>query len=448
MPLLRSGLLFAAGGDVLAKYGTFTRRYQIPQLGGEGYKEVFARAGGATAHGFLSPGVLGVVPAQTNALRLHYVADPVTGLLQPTLLVDALGATNSLLQSQALGTTWTPSILTATNNSGVAPDGTATATLLVPTAVSSAAHRVSQPVTITANEFVAFSMYVKVSGYNAVRIQIVDQATNLQGFILRFDASTGLFGTNNVAGGGTVTAAAADALGNGWYHNMGWGAIGSGITAATVLIDVFDTIANANANAAYLGNPNNGVLAWGAQLERNGTVWSRPPTAYIATTVAPAGRNPETLTIPWGLAPVDMTIYASGYDLTGQVPNGTNSGLLQMGDTAFVSPRAYFIRNNGWAFSMINDVGAARSGNVANATVYGDFYEAICQYGSQGFQMFEARNGGVVVAGAVQSAISIGRKWNAQVLTLTPTFGGLYAHRAIKIAAGKVAPSDMQALPV
>jgi hypothetical protein len=449
MPLLRSALLFSAGGDVFAKYGTLTRRYQIPQLGGEGMKETFARTSAATSHALLSPGVLGVVQTQVGAPRLHYVQDPVSALLKPTWLVDQLGATNRLLQSQALATTWTASLLTPTNNSAAAPDSSVTATLLVPTAVSSAAHRVSQPVTITANEFVAFSVYIKTSGYNAVRIQIVDAATSLNGFVLRFDASTGLFGTNNLVGSGSLTGAAIEALGNGWYRVLGWGSLGGGITAAICIIDVFDTIADANGNTAFTGNGTSGVLAWGAQWERNGTSWSRPPTAYIPTTTGTATRSGETATITWGLGPVDMTIYASGYDMTGLVPAATNSGLLQLGDTAFVNPRAYFNRNaNLWAFAMANDAGAARSGNVANTTAYGDFYEVVSQYGSQGFQMFEAKNGGAFVGGTPQSGISMGSKWNQQILSLTPSFGGIFAHRAIKIISGFVTPADAQALAV
>src|SRR5207253_427842 len=83
----RSGLLFAAGGDVFAKYGTFTRRYQIPQLSGEGTKEVFARAGTAWAIG--RNGLL--VPHQANAPRLEYVADPVNLVQQPYWLLEGPG---------------------------------------------------------------------------------------------------------------------------------------------------------------------------------------------------------------------------------------------------------------------------------------------------------------------------------------------------------------------
>lgn len=83
----RSQLLFAAGGDVLAKYGTLTRRYQTPARGGEGLKESFTRAGAAWAVG--KGGLL--VPYAANVPRVEYVLDPVTGLLQSYWLLEAAG---------------------------------------------------------------------------------------------------------------------------------------------------------------------------------------------------------------------------------------------------------------------------------------------------------------------------------------------------------------------
>jgi hypothetical protein len=104
MPTMqRSGLLFAAGGDVLAKYGTLVRRYQIPQLGGEGGKEVFARVGPAWAVG--KSGLL--VPSAANFPRVEYAIDPVTLVQQPYLLLEAAGTNlieNSDYEADAVGT--------------------------------------------------------------------------------------------------------------------------------------------------------------------------------------------------------------------------------------------------------------------------------------------------------------------------------------------------------
>jgi len=89
----RSNLIFAAGGDVLAKYGTLTRRLQIPTFGGEGGKETFARASVATSQGYVTPGVLGIVPVAVGVPRIDWAVDPVTGLVQPYALIEAT-ATN------------------------------------------------------------------------------------------------------------------------------------------------------------------------------------------------------------------------------------------------------------------------------------------------------------------------------------------------------------------
>lgn len=212
-------------------------------------------------------------------------------------------STNTLLQSQALATTWAANVLTATNNVAVAPDGTVTATGLVPTAVSSASHRVSQAVTITAGEKLAFSMRIKANGYNAVRVQVVDTATNVVGFILRFDASTGLFGANTFGGTGTLLGVGVPVLANGYWHFSGSGTIGGAVTAVTVFIDVFNTIANANTNAAYVGDAVSGVLAWGAQLERGAYAAS----SYIKTTTVPVTRAGDGVSMPVGFGPDDIT---------------------------------------------------------------------------------------------------------------------------------------------
>jgi hypothetical protein len=89
----RSGLLFAAGGDVLAKYGTLTRRYQIPTRGGEDAAEIVTRTGPAWSVG--AKGLL--VPAQANAPHVEYALDPVSGLTVPWWLLES--ASTNLIEN-------------------------------------------------------------------------------------------------------------------------------------------------------------------------------------------------------------------------------------------------------------------------------------------------------------------------------------------------------------
>jgi len=273
------------------------------RAGGNMARATFIRADATTcATRIRNDGVVEAVAA--NVLRTEWVDLDGDGIREtPGLLLEA-SRVNTLLQSQALATTWVANLLTATNNVAIAPDGTTTATGLVPTAVSSAAHRVSQAITITANENVAFSMKLKANGYTSVRVQIVDTATNTIGFIGRFNASTGLFGTNTTTGGGTIISTDVKALSSGYYHFSIAGNIGSGVTAVTVFIDVFDTIANANSNTAYTGDAVSGVLAWGAQLERGAAFAS----SYIKTTTGTVTRAADSFTLPFNFGPLDCTV--------------------------------------------------------------------------------------------------------------------------------------------
>lgn len=272
-----------------------------------------------------------------NVLRTEWVDLDGDGVREtPGLLLEG-SRTNTLLQSQALATTWTSNLLTATNNVAAAPDGTTTATGLVPTAVSSNQHRVIQAVTITADENVAFSMYLKANGYNAIKIQVVDTATNVIGYVINFDASTGLLGTTSVSGGGAIYTTSVTALPGGWYRFSLGGKLGGAVTAVTVFAQVFDTIANANASTAFTGDGVKGVLAWGAQLERASAFAS----SYIKTTSATATRAADSLTLGFNFGPMDLTTLCRfarpvWADASGNI--GTFNGFWGLGATGAGTP--------------------------------------------------------------------------------------------------------------
>src|SRR5690242_11636713 len=100
---------------------------------------------------------------------------------ETTPLTPSNAATlNWLLQSQALATApWTTNLIaTITNNAATAPDGTTTATSVVPNTTSSNQHYVIQTaVPITAGENVAGSFFCKANGYTAL-VANIDDGTN------------------------------------------------------------------------------------------------------------------------------------------------------------------------------------------------------------------------------------------------------------------------------
>jgi len=181
--------------------------------------------------------------------------------------------TNLVLQSQTLATSpWSASNLTVTNNSSTAPDGTSTATLLVPT-VTSATHLNTQTnaTSVTANSIYTLSFYVKAAGYTAVTI------ANAPNGYIHYDLTnvvTSTLGTGWSAG--TITA-----VGSGWYRctatsgvGQNWGTIYFGVDNAFV--------ASGNSGfTSFAGNGTSGVYIWGVQLEQ-GTV----ANTYVPTTTA------------------------------------------------------------------------------------------------------------------------------------------------------------------
>lgn len=305
---LASQVLFAAGGDVLSKYGTLLWRKGLQARGGE-IPYTFTRSGnGLYLANDVALGGLKVLTAGAGLARVEQLIDPVSGILQNYLKLEA-GTTNWCLRSQELATgnpagpPWSTNLLTATNNVSAAPDGTVTATGLVPTAVSSNQHYAAQAITCTASEFVAASGFYKANGYTAVTIRITDGASNQ--FTGVFDLLNGVTGSSQAVGVGTsVSGASIIKLAGGWYWCGVWGTNGAS-TTQNMRVFAFDNLADANASTAFTGDGTSGVFAWGAQLERNGTTptVAPPPTSYVATAAATANRTLETFKIPFFIGP-------------------------------------------------------------------------------------------------------------------------------------------------
>src|SRR5579859_5746697 len=174
---LAKQVLLAIGGDVATKYGTAVWRKGLQARGGETAYS-FSRSGNGLylAQDVAAAG-LKVFTAGANQVRLEQLVDPVTGVLQSYLKLEA-AATNSCLQSQALATgPWDATALTVTNNAATAPDGTTTATSLVPTAVNST-HYDGQAINITAGEYFAISVFFKANGYTGAMLSLEGASGN------------------------------------------------------------------------------------------------------------------------------------------------------------------------------------------------------------------------------------------------------------------------------
>jgi hypothetical protein len=185
-------------------------------------------------------------------------------------------AQNVCLQSQVLGTTWTPTGVVAGDNSWIAPDGTLTGDAITEDD-SNGQHRYSLNLATTAAPWV-FSCYCKASKRSHI--------------ILQSNADGGYkFGYFNI-GNGTVLSvstpwtAGVESLGNGVYRVY---------MTTTALAQVsFFSVQVSDSTLSYQGDSVNyspGIYVWGIQLELG-----KYPSSYIPTTTAPVTRTADNLT--------------------------------------------------------------------------------------------------------------------------------------------------------
>lgn len=189
--------------------------------------------------------------------------------------------TNLFLRSQDFTTTWSPSAANITGNAAVAPDGTMTASLVVPQ-VSATDHYVSQAITTTAAGY-AISWYAKPNGYSKVG--------------WREASVSGAYATFNLTGAGSVISTsgatgAINSVGGGWYRVsiVFTGAASSQLQTLYVLPTAYTSGDPHLITPA--GDGVSGAYFWAAQGELGGF-----PTSYIPTTSAAATRAADVATM-------------------------------------------------------------------------------------------------------------------------------------------------------
>ena len=167
---------------------------------------------------------------------------------------------NLVQQSESFDNTyWTLAQATVTANNTVAPDGTTTADLLLPTAVVNL-HGISRVVSVAAGSY-TISFYAKAQ--NASKIMLWSGA-----FGYGFDLTDGTMSA--VTGYTAPTSYAITALANGWYR--------CSITTSSAPSEASVFILQSFAGASYLGSVTQGIFLWGAQLELGTTATTYNPT--------------------------------------------------------------------------------------------------------------------------------------------------------------------------
>jgi hypothetical protein len=184
-------------------------------------------------------------------------------------------ATNLLTYSQTFAS-WSKFDTTVTNGVVIAPDGTLTGSILVPTAVS-----IGHGMTIYGGRGIGtftFSVYAKQGGYPRLGMRVYDGAAYQM--YATFDISNGTIVTSP-AGTATITP-----VGDGWYRCTCTGTSASGNMGATTGFVIESLPAANTVQQAFVGDGSSGAYVWGAQLEAGSYA-----TPYIPTTTTSASRS-------------------------------------------------------------------------------------------------------------------------------------------------------------
>ena len=198
----------------------------------------------------------------------RFDCDPITRNSLGLLIEES--RTNLILQSQfASGFTF---VRTTQNiNTIIAPDGTLTASKIIPTNISGS-HALYKSVTVASGASYTWSGYFKAGEYNTIHLNC--QATTSI-YIVKFNLTSGT--STNVSGTGTSSITP---VGNGWYR-----CTATATTASTSGFWQFDIYDNSG-NTVYTGDDYSGIYIWGAQLEAGAFATSYIPT--VASTVTRA----------------------------------------------------------------------------------------------------------------------------------------------------------------
>jgi len=232
------------------------------------------------------------------------------------LLIEESG-TNSCLQSENFGTTWSSVNLNQTGtppylNVATSPDGATTADKLIAT-TANAIHQFRQDVTLVGGASYTISVYFKAAETNFATISVVGIANGSVDWVAYFNisASSPAVGQFN----GFASTSLVD-VGNGWRRCS----VTFTATASGNLNVRFGGASSANLNSNfYAGDGTSGFLLWGAQIEAGSFA-----TSYIPTTTGIVVRSVDMCSI----ASISSFYAGLGTILVGSQFNHLTTGLL------------------------------------------------------------------------------------------------------------------------
>jgi len=265
--------------------------------------------------------------------------DPATGESKGLLIEES--RTNGVSASATLNTSLAIQNATWRTDSVIAPDGTQTADVLVPSADNSFHRGYAGLTTASTN---TISVFAKAQGYNFLRMAQWNASTGLNDWYADFNLSSG---TATGGGGSYYTSASIEDVGNGWYRCS---VSGSYNAANGIVLNVCNTLGG----TYFVGDTFSGVALWGLQYEAGSF-----PTSYIPTSGSTATRALDSayMDITAGTFGDELTVYAEVDD----APKGYFPRIISLRDTT----------SNAGPFDFYTSSGSAIGNDSITARIYG-----------------------------------------------------------------------------
>jgi len=295
--------------------------------------------------------------AANDVPRLDY--NPAT-LAARGLLIEEQ-RTNLLLRSEDFATTWSALNVTVATNNANSPAGTLTADTITP-AASTAAHLISQSVTVTASTAYSASVFVKSDGAPFVQIAYDNGAS--VGAFMNVNLSTGAIARGpELAGGATSATGSVTNIGNGFYRIV-VGATHTGTTGRVLISPLPAGESLAGPNPSTTTAATDKIILWGAQIEAGAFLTSYIPTTTTALTRSADIASVTTLS-PWFNASAG-TLYAE-YNIPFALTAGTSprlATLIGAGGAAVDELPLFISQVSGKAASANAFTGSVNAGRI------------------------------------------------------------------------------------
>lgn len=382
--------------------------------------------------------------AAANVPRIEWVDLDGDGVRETPGILPEGSRTNSLSRSEEMDdAVWQKTRASITANATTAPDGTSSADKLVEDTTAGATHFLARSLTITADERLADSLFIKAAERTRAKFFLTDGAGG-NGVTGRINLGTGAITDVAAVGTGTLRLGALEKVGaSGWYRVKLGGAIGGGITSGWLILMLED----AAGNTAYTGDGASGMYVWGGQYERGVTF----PSSYIPTVASAVTRAADSFTVPMNfgtsanltvLARIARPVHA---DASGDV--GSAPGICEISDNATPKVRLFYeAANRSVSWQLIgataNSIPSAAIPAGASQTYIGQVKNIVA-----GGQAALDVGGGLGAFGTVASAAAaygVQRLRVGECSAASPLYGVLID---LMIARGLFTHAEMSAVP-